>query len=75
MNHHPMMMSAAKKAELSPAERREVAVTAEVHPTTLDRYLAGWNTKSMQRRRIERVLKERGFDHLCRAESGGKARK
>lgn len=59
-------MGTQSKGNLEPYERRRLAVEADVHPKTLDKYLQRRPTRSIQRNRIERVLREQGLEHLLR---------
>jgi hypothetical protein len=59
--------SAATPRELSAHDRRRLAVEAAVHPTTVNRYLAGEAVRSTCRIHVERALVALGLTALMRS--------
>jgi len=53
--------------QLSPHEKRRIAVAAVVDPRTVDRVFSGENVTSNTRERVKRALLELGLDELLAA--------
>jgi hypothetical protein len=69
------MSTKQKRAPVLPAaETRAVAVQAEVDPRTVRKLLIGGAVQPMPRSRIERVMRERGLEHLLKSRADGTRR-
>jgi hypothetical protein len=54
--------------DLSPIDRRELALAALVDDRSLERFIHGEPIRHLTRERIMRALRERGLEHLLPAE-------
>jgi hypothetical protein len=54
----------SRRTKPTPQEARVISAVAEVHPQTLDRWVAGKPGQPTTRARIERAIIELGLDHL-----------
>jgi len=70
MSHTSAGRSPISEAPLDLHDRLRLALEAEVNPRTLDRALAGKLVRPISRRRIRRILEQRGLLHMLPAATG-----